>query len=501
MPIVDINGTNVEFPDSLLPEELEKAVKSAASQIGPNGSAGKASAMVTANAPTKSMLGSLGESLLPPGVSMASGTPQIDPDSAARALKPAAGSYGLGAAMETAGGMVQKAVSPFVERGENAYAESKVAQNFPKTTAFVGALPATLAEAATGMLKPSQVQQDIGTSAMGMAASEMASPLIKQYGRTIHRIPKKATERALENPAIMEEEFVNPSKLDEITSGLKNTLHSAKAKINQMYENFFGKVKSGKRAGVASPDPISQAMDKSATKMGMKIDSKTGEYLRGKGTSTKATDAEIAKLNDIRTKFAEDLKGTKTRKLTADKLHNQRLYLDSQIDYKTQSDFFNSELKKLRHEVDGVMRKNYPEVKELDGKFIKVRRAEDIVKRRTGIKTNQEIGDAELQKTHRLAKTLETDTGQVVGRELENRLGQVGGEGPMNALNDVAASSAFNRAIETNSPMLFKGAAAASRFGLKGAIRTANFLPGMMATLAHPLNAGARVLRKMDKKK
>lgn len=452
MALIKIDGKTVNVPDDLSPEELDQV----ANELTP-----MSPLMETVGAPVMPLAAMMGL----PGAKA----------SLANMTNPTAGTFGLSRPLEKIGQQIKSEVLPAQSRIESAIMATAPAQAYPRATAAALAIPAMFTESNAGALTPSGLQQDLGAAAIPIAGGEALQQASKVYGKSVNSLDPKVIERAIENPEIMSPDFGAPSKIDEITSGLQRALKQAKDAVSKAYDDFFSKTEGAKRAGKGDPKPITKAIEDAADKFNLKP-GETG-YVRGKGTSTRLSEPEIADLNSIKTKFAEDIKGTKTRLLTARKLHNQRQELDGVLNSPSTSKFFKTELKKVRDAIDGEIRTHYADIKNIDADFIKVNRAEKALKRRTGITPEGEITEATAAKTDRFARSLETPSGKLYGRGVEERLAGIGDASAMDTVKDVAASAAFNKkAIDL--PVVGKLPAWISRRALKDAVEASGRVGG-----------------------
>lgn len=350
-----------------------------------------------------------------------------------RLINPLPGMFGHGAILEAGGSAVEKAVLAAQPRAESALMATPLAQAHPEIVAGAAAIPAVMAESQAGMLKPSEQAKALGTDVLMAGAGAVAKKAVKLGGRFMGA-SEASVERAIENPKILNsKEYNNPSKLDEIASSIKNQLKTAREAVSKAYDAFFKGTVDKRVEPLASSAPLKSAGEALGLDM-----TETG-FKAARGTKTLISQKEIDTLNDVARKFAEDAADS-GGKLDAKTLHRQRQYIDNLIDWKSQSSHFNSQLKRVRSGIDELIRKEYPEVKGIDARFIKVQKAADTVKRRVGIKQAEEIGADNLNKLERMISSVESKTGKLPAEEMAKRLEAIGGTNFLNDIKDMFAS-------------------------------------------------------------
>lgn len=346
----------------------------------------------------------------------------------------------------------QKAASKIQGGVERALTENPVAQKFPVASSIVSTPVAMASDVATSMLTPSGAAQTAVLGGAGRTIGKGVHSAVKGASRLIG-MNKKAVERAIKNPELVQgAETVVPKTIDDITGGLKQAVTSAKNALSHAYEQVLNKLKGAKKPGKGEFGPVESKIDEVAHAMGLKKTAE-GSFVAGKGTSAKITEEEISTLNKIASKLKEDLKGTKTHKLTAEKLHNQRQFLDRHINFETQGDIFNSKLESIRKSIDQEIADKYPEIKDLDKKAQKVFKAVKFVKKNFDIKPgttpSSDISEAALGKIQRFASSIFKPGGDKMEQITEGRLKDIGAEKMLDKIKDIGASQVFDKSSQS----------------------------------------------------
>lgn len=388
-----------------------------------------------------SVIKQAGESLLPPGIAFKNGLPVLSMESAKRGYSPVAGQYGLSQTLESAGGQVERAVNPILQ---NPMTDNPLARANPYANASAMVIPSMAADIASASFKPSSIQQDMAARMGGSVLSKIAvKPALKSGGKILG-IEKRAVERAIEKPELaIGEKGINPAALDDITSGLKNTLNRAKQALSDAYEAVKKKLKS---APPTDAKPVIEGINKLKTDLNLKTDP-SGSFSAKRGTQSRLDSPDIRKLNRVVKKLDEDISDS-GKKLPVETLLNQRRAIDAAASDPSNSKLFNAKLNELRKTVDGELRA-YPELKQVDAKAAKLFRAEKYLNRKFGIKAGEgsasELTEQNILKTARTAQGLFSKTGETETKMLRERLKDLKGADLAEKLQDLGAMMEFSK--------------------------------------------------------
>lgn len=307
------------------------------------------------------------------------------------------GQVGLGNVAERAGTMVSNAVTPAaVEMSTN----NPISRRFPRASASV-ALPALGAiELTKGMLKPSEMAQNIGADAIGgIVAPSVGSGALKlagKVGKTALNVPEEAVRVAAKHPEVLEEGFSNPDRISSITAQLKRGIEDMKAAAQKTYESVLEKLgKPGVKK--VNGHPVIQALDDIQKDLGIqRLKTKAGQPIQFagvRGSGQKVGTDEIGKFTELYNKIKQDtpegLPTQLSRKISAVDLHNERKLIDQYAEHSNTSPILRGKLREVRKKLDEMIRTNYPEIKAADKQYVKFIRTAKTVERRTGVKPGE----------------------------------------------------------------------------------------------------------------
>ncbi len=406
-----------------------------------------------------------GENLLPPGIAFKNGLPVLSMDSLKRGMAPMAGQYGLSGTLEALGG---KFGSAALAAGEGAMVDNPLARNYPTINAAVMTPPAIALDAVAGGLKPSSMQQMVGAEGAGMAAKLAVAPVVKglagKYGKVVHGIDEGATKQALKNTEILDNDFATPTKIEEITRGIKTALDDTRKKISSMYDALKIKLdKANKGKGKVPFSEVTQPINEARTKLKVgesgltKIDAAEEARVQqlGKEVSQEINNKVLKDFVDGKGKlpFSKDFKkfdkkgfqkALDSGKFTAEDMLEIRKRISREIDFEGLTDLYKKELLGLRGIVDDAIRDKYPALKELDAKTAGIKKAEATIARKTGIRAGKQLNEVNEEKVSRVTNWLFKQDRSSLKKAVEEAMGKVGATRTMEQLKDVAASQQFN---------------------------------------------------------
>lgn len=413
---------------------------------------------------------SAGEALLPPGVAFKGGLPVLSMDSLKRGAAPVAGQYGLSAPLETSGANVETAVKA---AGENLMTDNPLARNFPKTNAAVMLAPSIALDAVAPAFRPSSVQQAIGGEGMGVGvnaplpglkgitAKDLAKKGIAQYGKTVHNIDKGATQQAIKNPNVMDEDFASPDKIEGVTRGLKKAVEDTRKMISGLYDKLkkgldkngkgkvdfnevtepLNKARKNLKVGESGLTKIDAAEEARIQQLGKEVSQEINnkvlrEFLEGKGRLPKKADIKSLK------------KALDTGKFNAEDMLEIRKRISREIDFEGQTDLYKKELTSLRKAVDDTIREKYPKLKELDAKTAGVKKAEATLRRKTGIVAGRDLNEVNSEKVGRVSRSLFGNDKDTLRKAIEDVGKRIGADKIVEEMKDIGAANAFNTGKE-----------------------------------------------------
>jgi len=241
-----------------------------------------------------------------------------------------------------------------------------------------------------------------------------AKIILKKAGKTGLAIPEKATKTALDNPAVLKEDFLGGgARVAELGRKFKGAMEDLRLKLSKAYDDLFKKPDPGKVPvkGVKA--------ELKATKGKLKI-GEQGIAEIEKESATRFLDAERqiaeevdqrAMLNWFKTQakkrrnLTDEELAVAHRNVTAKDIHAIRRKIGAEI--KNAPDgYYKKEMTKLKSKYDGFIRDAYPEVKLQDVEYAKYSAAKKTLKRQTGIEPGKEITDKEEAKLATTAKNL-----------------------------------------------------------------------------------------------
>lgn len=322
---------------------------------------------------------------------------------------------------------------------------------------FMLGLPKSALELGSGLsaasISPEAAAMEAGLPAIKAAGSPIVKKMLKKGGKQILGVSEKATEQALQNPAVTAgDEYVTPEKIETITARLKDAVDSMHKKISDLYENFLSK--AGKTGQKVESKPVLEALDKAAEKIGAeKQITKSSDFLTSeerlvgkKGSQQKVDNASIGKLNRVVKKIKEDVAMNLDEKFDAPTTLRQRQLVDRHIDWQNPGNVLNSALKDVRKVIDKGA-KLFPDLKEIDAETVQSKKAFGTLKRRFGIKpgtgASSDINDANIQKTAQTIKGLFRKDSDVLEKAIHAATKKIGAESVMASLRDLAAAKEF----------------------------------------------------------
>lgn len=203
MPTIDIEGELVDFPDDLPPDQLERAVASAAQQMGKAKTPALAEKSVAALAqiPPRKM-GSPAEMVgrvardtmesLPTPTSM---------EGLKRLISPMPGQYGVSRTLQDLGESMPSA-QEMTGRAAEKISESRFGQAAPKTTAAAGATAYALSHLLPAKLTPSEAAINIGSEGIGLGVKAL-QPAVNAVGRGAARMAEGASGLEYKTPGAL----------------------------------------------------------------------------------------------------------------------------------------------------------------------------------------------------------------------------------------------------------------------------------------------------------
>lgn len=412
-----------------------------------------------ANNTIPDIISAAGENLLPPGISFENGLPVLSMDSLKRGMSPMAGQYGVSKLLETSGSNIEKASVPIAEK---LMTDNPLSRNFPKTNAAVMTIPALAEDMTSNLLKPSGAQQYLGTEGMGFgvdvplpligkSVKELGKGAIGKIGNVAFGIDKSATQQAIKNPEILNNEFSSPDKIETITRGLKQAVEDMRGKISKLYDSVKNKLdkpgNTGEIGKVKFEDVVKPIEDaKKALKVGepglTRIDVAQVDRI-------KQLEKEVLEQTDLKTMDDFFKKRPKNSKFAADDMLEIRKRIDHEINYEsttpsTRDRVYKKQLSDIRNRIDNLIREAYPEIKAADAFTAPVKKAEQTLRRKTGIVAGKELNEVNEEKVNRLAQSLFNNDRKVLKKSLEEVGEKIGANDSIEKLKDIAASKLFD---------------------------------------------------------
>lgn len=408
-----------------------------------------------------------GETILPPGVAFRHGMPIGSGKAAVRALSPVAGQYGMSKVMEKAGSDVENAVIPAIDAN---VAKTKDAVTNPYAKAAL-AIPLAVGKVgvhlSAGALRPSSVQQQIGSEAAGTAALSGAGKLVKKgltkYGKVAHSIDEGATEQAIKNTEVLDNDYATSERITSITNKLKTAVEDTRKTISKLYDSLKSKLdKANGGKGKVPFNKVTEPLNEANKKL------KIGDS--GIKKVDAAEEGRVKELNrefseEINNKVMKDFVNTKGRipnkadikalnkaldegKFTADDILSVRKRIDHEINYEGSTDFYKKEMLALRTKVDKAIRESYPALKKLDAATASVKKAEATLRRKTGIIPGKQLNEVNEEKVGRVARSLFSNDKQTLRKSMEEMGKKIGASNVVEEMKNVAASNSFNTGKE-----------------------------------------------------
>lgn len=203
MPTIDINGSLVDFPDDLTPEQLQSAVASAASQMG-GGQQGRPSmaeevSTVVQGVPSRPMTS-------PAGMVKRLAMDTILPFSGGglkRMANPMPGQFGPLRTLQDIGEQFPP-VQELAGQAADKLSESRLGQLAPIPTAAAGATGYALSHILPRKLTPSEAAQNIGAEGAGMGVKMLRRP-VAALGRGIARGAEGISGLEYKSPGVLSE--------------------------------------------------------------------------------------------------------------------------------------------------------------------------------------------------------------------------------------------------------------------------------------------------------